>query len=185
MKKRIIISSAILTLAIGTGVFVLDNSSNTPAPVQLVQNADSTTPVTSGSDTAQSQPLVISQDSAPNDPVPTQTVAPPSTTPTPAPPTTYYVTDQQAVMDGAGIAADQQPAANEVITRLMNWKYHDDNDAAVNLCYAVPIEKMAVMGADYVTNPITQLKWCNAIVIARYGTWDNALVYFNEHGTIY
>jgi hypothetical protein len=42
------------------------------------------------------------------------------------------------------------------------------------ICQALPGRKMAVMGDDWQTNPLTQLKWCNSYAIGRYGSWAKA-----------
>src|SRR6185437_11391330 len=42
------------------------------------------------------------------------------------------------------------------------------------LCQSTPGIKMATAGADWATNPITQLKWCSGYAQARYGSWYNA-----------
>jgi hypothetical protein len=33
---------------------------------------------------------------------------------------------------------------------------------------------MASAGADWATNPVTQLKWCNGYAVGRYGSWGAA-----------
>ena len=45
---------------------------------------------------------------------------------------------------------------------------------AYGVCQALPGTKMASAGADWATNPITQLKWCNSYAIQRYGSWAGA-----------
>jgi len=45
---------------------------------------------------------------------------------------------------------------------------------AYGVCQALPGSKMASAGADWATNPITQLKWCHGYAIGRYTTWANA-----------
>jgi uncharacterized protein YabE (DUF348 family) len=42
------------------------------------------------------------------------------------------------------------------------------------LCQSTPGSKMASAGADWATNPITQLKWCSGYAIGRYGSWAAA-----------
>jgi uncharacterized protein YabE (DUF348 family) len=52
-----------------------------------------------------------------------------------------------------------------------------DNSETPNgygLCQATPGYKMASAGADWATNPITQLKWCSGYADERYGSWYNA-----------
>ena len=45
---------------------------------------------------------------------------------------------------------------------------------AYGVCQALPGSKMASAGADWATNPITQLRWCNSYAVGRYGSWAGA-----------
>lgn len=42
------------------------------------------------------------------------------------------------------------------------------------LCQSTPGIKMASAGADWATNPITQLHWCAGYATSRYGSWAAA-----------
>lgn len=42
------------------------------------------------------------------------------------------------------------------------------------LCQSTPGSKMASAGADWATNPITQLRWCTGYAVGRYGSWGGA-----------
>jgi uncharacterized protein YabE (DUF348 family) len=42
------------------------------------------------------------------------------------------------------------------------------------LCQSTPGSKMASAGADWATNPVTQLRWCSDYAIRRYGSWGAA-----------
>lgn len=42
------------------------------------------------------------------------------------------------------------------------------------LCQSTPGSKMASAGADWATNPVTQLRWCSGYAIGRYGSWGAA-----------
>ncbi len=42
------------------------------------------------------------------------------------------------------------------------------------LCQSTPGSKMASAGADWATNPVTQLRWCSGYAASRYGGWANA-----------
>ncbi len=46
------------------------------------------------------------------------------------------------------------------------------------LCQSTPGSKMATAGADWATNPITQLEWCSGYAQARYGGWYNAYTHW-------
>jgi uncharacterized protein YabE (DUF348 family) len=39
---------------------------------------------------------------------------------------------------------------------------------------ATPGSKMASAGADWATNPVTQLRWCNSYAVGHYGSWAAA-----------
>ena len=49
------------------------------------------------------------------------------------------------------------------------------------LCQSTPGIKMASAGADWATNPVTQLRWCSGYAIARYGSWGAAYNYWLSH----
>jgi hypothetical protein len=97
-------------------------------------------------------------------------------------PGVFIVFDKASVMASAGIGSDQQPAADTLITKMMQWRYKQTAFPESDLCYVVPTSKMAVAGADYRDNPVTQLKYCNTLVVARYGTWDAALAQYKGSG---
>jgi hypothetical protein len=42
------------------------------------------------------------------------------------------------------------------------------------LCQSTPGGKMASAGADWATNPVTQLRWCSGYAHSRYGSWGAA-----------
>ena len=79
-------------------------------------------------------------------------------------------------MKAAGIPADQYGYVNYIITRESHWNPLAKNrsSGATGVCQALPGKKMASAGADWATNPITQLKWCNGYAVGRYGSWQKA-----------
>lgn len=52
-------------------------------------------------------------------------------------------------------------------------RWNTAGSGAYGLCQALPASKMASAGADYMTNPVTQLKWCHGYAQA-YGGWKAA-----------
>ena len=48
---------------------------------------------------------------------------------------------------------------------------------------ATPGSKMSAYGADWATNPVTQLRWANAYAKSRHGGWAGAYNYWlrNHH----
>lgn len=80
-------------------------------------------------------------------------------------------------MAAAGIAASDYGYVDYIVGRESGWsptKYNYAGSGAYGLCQALPASKMATAGGDYMTNPITQLKWCNSYAVGRYGGWANA-----------
>lgn len=49
------------------------------------------------------------------------------------------------------------------------------------LCQSTPGSKMASAGADWATNPVTQLRWCSGYAKGRYGSWAGAYNFWLSH----
>lgn len=49
------------------------------------------------------------------------------------------------------------------------------------LCQATPGTKMASAGADWGTNPVTQLRWCSSYAVGHYGSWAAAYNFWISH----
>ncbi len=93
-------------------------------------------------------------------------------------------------MARAGIAPDQYQYADYIISKESGWcptkwqgeyggcpAYHGTPASAgtgYGLCQSTPAWKMASAGADWGTNPVTQLKWCTGYANGRYGSWQAA-----------
>lgn len=101
-----------------------------------------------------------------------------------ATPTTEPATEQPSAptgtykdwMTAAGLNAYEQNYATFIIARESSWDYTARNasSGAYGLCQALPASKMATAGEDYMTNPITQLKWCSSYAKERYNGWYHA-----------
>lgn len=52
-------------------------------------------------------------------------------------------------------------------------RWNTSGSGAYGLCQALPGTKMAAAGADWKTNPVTQLKWCHSYA-QQYGGWSAA-----------
>ncbi|NDC21970.1 DUF348 domain-containing protein [bacterium] len=75
----------------------------------------------------------------------------------------------------AGISPGDYAAADYIISHESGWRpYAGNASGAYGLCQALPGAKMASAGADWATNPVTQLKWCNGYASSRYGGWQAA-----------
>ena len=53
---------------------------------------------------------------------------------------------------------------------------------AYGIPQALPGSKMAEMGADWETNPVTQIRWMIKYVNERYGGWQHALEVWYSRG---
>lgn len=87
-------------------------------------------------------------------------------------------------MAAAGIAASDYGYVNYIVMREGGWEPCKVQGGAINCNYsgsmgygivqATPGGKMVSAGADWRTNPITQLKWATRYAVARYGSWQGA-----------
>ncbi len=87
-------------------------------------------------------------------------------------------------MRQAGIPESDWPQAELLVSREGGWRpcvrnggiidCNYDGPKAYGIPQSMPGSKMASMGADWRTNPVTQLKWMKAYVEGRYGGWANA-----------
>lgn len=83
--------------------------------------------------------------------------------------------DKATLMAQAGISEADYPYVDYIISRESRWRPGALNagSGAYGLCQSLPASKMATAGADYLTNPVTQLRWC-AGYSSRYGGWQGA-----------
>lgn len=73
---------------------------------------------------------------------------------------------------------------DSIIMRESKWIWNADNptSSAYGIPQALPGSKMASAGADWRTNPATQIKWGLGYVAERYGTPCQAWSYKRSHG---
>lgn len=71
-----------------------------------------------------------------------------------------------------GWGADQWAALDALWRRESGWNHLAENrsSGAYGIPQSLPANKMASMGADWRTNPETQIRWGLAYIAARYGT---------------
>lgn len=90
----------------------------------------------------------------------------------------------------AGLSPNEYAAADYIISKESGWcptkwqgeyggcpAYHgtpSSSGVGYGLCQATPGYKMATFGADWGTNPVTQLKWCTNYARQRFGGWQQA-----------
>lgn len=93
-------------------------------------------------------------------------------TPPPTPKPEVSMTKQQ-IMTAAGIPESEWAAVDYILTKESNWRHLAVNKSsgATGICQSLPASKMASAGSDYLTNPVTQMKWCNSYAKSRYGGW--------------
>lgn len=103
------------------------------------------------------------------EPVGETAVAPPAPQPTP-------LTDKEQLMQAAGIPQSEWSATDYIVSRESSWNHLAVNaeSGATGLCQSLPASKMASAGADYMTNPVTQLRWCHQYAQQRYSGWWSA-----------
>ncbi|MEU5703761.1 transglycosylase SLT domain-containing protein [Streptomyces aurantiacus] len=76
------------------------------------------------------------------------------------------------------VPADQFACFSRIVDHESSWNYQADNPTsdAYGLMQALPGSKMSSAGADWATNPATQIKWGLSYMDGRYGSpcgaWD-------------
>ena len=100
-------------------------------------------------------------------------------------PTVQVSGDKQSWLAASGIPQSEWGYVDSIVTRESGWRHNVWNSTgsgAYGLCQSLPASKMASAGSDYMSNPVTQLKWCHGYAIARYGGWSGAHVFWqNNH----
>lgn len=100
--------------------------------------------------------------------------AQPEPTPEPVqPPVTGSLVDWMAQ---AGISPANYGYVSYIVGKESGGSYTATNPSSgsYGLCQSLPAYKMASAGADWQTNPVTQLRWCDSYATSRYGNWATA-----------
>ncbi len=87
-------------------------------------------------------------------------------------------------MARAGISPADYVAADYIISHESGWRPFAGPrgvSGPYGLCQAYPGGKMASAGADWQTNPVTQLKWCAGYAQSRYGGWQPAYKFWQSN----
>jgi hypothetical protein len=72
---------------------------------------------------------------------------------------------------------------DNIYTRESGWRYNAENaSGAYGIPQALPGVKMASAGADWQTNPATQIKWGLGYIKSIYGTPCGAWSFWQAHG---
>lgn len=90
---------------------------------------------------------------------------------------------RQMMQQNYGWGSDQYSCLNNIVEHESNWKVDatNPNGGAYGIPQSLPGYKMASAGADWRTNPATQLKWMLGYVKSRYGTPCGAWGYWQAH----
>jgi len=82
------------------------------------------------------------------------------------------------------VAADQFGCLDALFERESGWNHAAKNTSsgAYGIPQALPGSKMASAGADWQTNPLTQVRWGVSYVNARYGSPCGAWAHSESHG---
>jgi hypothetical protein len=88
-----------------------------------------------------------------------------------------------ALLLQAGFGLDQMGCLDQMWTRESNWNPNSTNasSGAHGIPQALPADKMAPYGADYMTNPVPQIKWGLSYIKGRYGTPCGAWSFWQAH----
>lgn len=83
----------------------------------------------------------------------------------------------------AGIPENDIPIALMIFQRESGCQPEAVNSSsgATGVCQSLPASKMATAGSDYLTNPITQMRWCHSYAISRYSSWANAKAFWDKN----
>ncbi len=78
----------------------------------------------------------------------------------------------RALLAEFGFSADQFGCLDSLYTRESGWNVYADNpsSSAYGIPQALPGSKMASAGADWATNPVTQIRWGLGYIQDRYGS---------------
>ena len=107
---------------------------------------------------------------------------PPVNVPLPSPGTSQAIAYQLLPQFGFN-AKQQYPCLDQLWMNESGWQVTAYNaSGAYGIPQALPGSKMASAGADWQTNPATQIKWGLGYIQGRYGTPCNAWAYWQGHG---
>jgi hypothetical protein len=91
--------------------------------------------------------------------------------------------NHQDWMAAAGISPNDYGYVDYIVSHESGWRITAQNPSgAYGLCQALPGGKMAVAGADWATNPVTQLRWCAVYAASAHGGgWYNNYIYWTQN----
>ena len=94
--------------------------------------------------------------------------------------------DKVSIMQAVGISSSDYGYVDYIVSHEGGWggttKYNSAGSGAYGICQALPGSKMASAGADWRTNPVTQLRWCDGYARNKFGSWAGAYNFWlNNH----
>lgn len=89
-----------------------------------------------------------------------------------------------ALMPQFGFGSDQFGCLDSLWTRESNWDpaAHNPSSGAHGIPQSLPGSKMASVGPDWATNPVTQITWGLGYIQDRYGSPCSAWSHSESHG---
>ncbi|MFG2951888.1 aggregation-promoting factor C-terminal-like domain-containing protein [Streptomyces adustus] len=101
----------------------------------------------------------------------------------PAQASTTSASSAQAIAHRMIPDTTQYNAFNQIVTHESGWNHTATNSSsgAYGLVQALPGSKMATAGADWKTNPATQIKWGLDYMNSRYGSPAQAWNFWQTH----
>ncbi len=89
----------------------------------------------------------------------------------------------RALLGEFGFSADQFGCLDSLWTRESGWRWNADNpsSSAYGIPQSLPGSKMASAGADWKTNPATQIRWGLGYIQNRYGSPCGAWAHSESH----
>ena len=90
----------------------------------------------------------------------------------------------QALLAEFGFSSDQFGCLDSLWTRESGWNTYADNpsSSAYGIPQALPGSKMSSAGADWATNPVTQIRWGLGYIQDRYGSPCGAWSHSESYG---
>lgn len=105
-----------------------------------------------------------------------------------------YSASRINIMTQAGISSSDQAYVAYIVDREGGWcavRWQGDAGCTEHgsaptiggygLVQATPGTKMSSAGADWLTNPVTQLRWADSYAVGRYGGWYGAYIHWVSH----
>ena len=78
----------------------------------------------------------------------------------------------KSLLASEGFSSSEWPCLYDIWEQESTWNVYADNAAsgAYGIPQSLPASKMAAAGADWQTNPVTQIRWGLSYIAATYGT---------------